>query len=78
MDRYTITTYAAAMARIEKHGHLFDVGQIAPPVITQLYLSMRTGKLKSVRDTWPIRGLTQDGSCPVRTVWELAAVEVEA
>ncbi len=75
MDRYTINTYAAAVARIQAADYLYDTGQIAPPVVTQLYLSMRTGAVKCSRDTWPIRGLPHDGRCPIRTVWELAQVE---
>ncbi len=78
MDRYTIKTFPAAVARMENAGYLFDTGQIAPAVVTQLYLGMRTGSIRCSRDTWPIRGLVQDGSCPVRTVWELAQVEVES
>ncbi len=78
MNRYTILTYPAALARIEANGYLFDTGQIAPAVVTQLYLAMRSGQMTSSRDTGPIRGLAQDGKCPVRTVWEMANVEAEA
>lgn len=73
MNRYSVNTYEQAMERIKNYGWMFDTGQIAPNVLTQLFMASYQGKLKYSQDTWPIRGgtITTDKTA-VRTVWELA------
>ena len=39
MSRIVIRSYEEALERIRTNGHLFDLDQIAPSVITQLYMA---------------------------------------
>lgn len=59
--RYSVNTWPEAMMRIEQHGYLFNVGQIAPGVLTQLYMAQRTGQIKVAVDSYPIRGFPWNG-----------------
>ncbi len=65
MNRYAIATYPQAERRLI--GGLYDVGQIAPSVISQLYLAVRQGLVRVTTDSWPIRGLGPEQ--PQRTLF---------
>lgn len=72
MNRYSITTYAQAIDAIRSNGYLFNVGQIAQNVLTQLFMATREGILKVSQDSWPIRGCGQ-GSGEWEMVFEQIA-----
>jgi len=55
-ERYAINTFAEALARIERDGQLYDVGQIAAPALRQLGLAAQMGIVVKTRDSWPIPG----------------------
>lgn len=74
-DRFALSSYQTAEDRIRSNGHIFDVGQISPEVLSQLYMGVSLGIIRVSRDSWPIRGLTIDDKTPVRTVFELARKE---
>lgn len=59
-----------AASRMEADGHLFDVGQIDGPTLSQLHLAQRLGQIKITRDSWPIRGCGPDSGEQV-TVFQL-------
>ena len=52
----TIHTYSAALDAIQKNGYLFNVGQIALPVLYQLGMAEKSRIIKVSFDSWPIRG----------------------
>lgn len=71
MNRYSLDSYQTAEDRMRTAGHIFDVGQIAPSVMSQLYAGVHLGLLKVSRDSWPIRGLNLLPDVPTRTTFEL-------
>lgn len=71
MNRYALDSYPAAESRIRSNGFIFDVGQISPSVLSQLYAGASLGLIKISRDSWPFRGLTIEPGVEVRTVFEM-------
>lgn len=70
MCAITIRSYLTVLERLERDGHVFDLGQIAPGVISQLYMARREGKINVTEDSWPIRGCGRN-SGEWRMVYEL-------
>lgn len=76
MNRHSITTYAQAIDSINLNGYLFNVGQIAQPVLNQLFMAARQGSIKISLDSWPIRGCGQ-GSGEWEMVFEMNSRNAE-
>jgi hypothetical protein len=74
MARITIHSYQTVIERIERDGHIFDLGQIVQGVIGQLFMAQNSGSIRVVEDSWPIRGCGR-GSGEWRRVFELTRPE---
>ncbi len=69
MPKYLITSYSQLIDRMRSNGHVFDVGQISPLVLSHAYAAVHDGLIKVSIDSWPFRGFAGKES---RTVFELA------
>ena len=71
MSKHSINTYDQALNQIKANGHLFDCGRLMPKVRTQLFMAIRLGQIRAVRDTYPIRGFAHTPDQEVKMVFEL-------
>lgn len=55
MNKYSITSYEQAEDRIRTYGYIWDVGQIHPNVLAQLFRGVQLGLIKTSFDGWPLR-----------------------
>lgn len=55
-NRYRVNTFPIALDIMRDVGYLWNVGQIAPHVVTQLYMAVREGKVIQTHDGYPLGG----------------------